>query len=42
MVAYDGHLFEPLMKDDLEKGVAKKEETTYTADRAYDDGENHA
>ena len=41
MAAYDGHFFEPLMKDDLKKGVAKKKETTYTADRAYDDGENH-
>lgn len=41
MAGYDGHFFEPLMKDDLKKGVAKKEKTTYTADRGYDDGENH-
>jgi len=42
MAAYDGHYFAPLMKDDLKKGVAKRVETTYTADRGYDDGENHA
>lgn len=41
MAAYDGHFFEPLMKDDLKKGVAKKGKTTYAADRGYDDGENH-
>lgn len=41
MAAYDGHFFEPLMKDDLRKGVAKPKKTTYTADRGYDDGENH-
>jgi IS5 family transposase len=42
MAAYDGHYFEPLMQDDLQKGVAKGEKTTYGADRSYDDGENHA
>jgi len=42
MANYDGHFLEPLMKDDLKKGVAKHGETTYTADRGYDDGENHA
>lgn len=41
MAAYDGHFFEPLMKDDLKKGVAKRGKTTYAADRSYDDGENH-
>jgi transposase, IS5 family len=41
MAAYDGHFFEPLMKDDLKKGVAKRGKTTYGADRGYDDGENH-
>lgn len=41
MAAYDGHYFEPLMKDDLRKGVAKKGKTIYAADRCYDDGENH-
>ena len=41
MAAYDGHYFEPLMRDDLKKGVAKPGETTYAADRGYDDGENH-
>jgi IS5 family transposase len=41
MAGYDGHFFEPLMKDDLKKGVAKPGETTYAADRGYDDGENH-
>jgi transposase, IS5 family len=38
----DTHQFRPLMKDDLAKGVAQPEVTIYTADRAYDDGENHA
>lgn len=42
MNEYDGKYFEPLMRDDIRKGVAKKKETVYTADRAYDDGENHA
>lgn len=41
MAAYDGHFFEPLMKDDLKKGVAKRGKTTYSADGGYDDGENH-
>jgi IS5 family transposase len=41
MAAYDGYFFEPLMKDDLKKGVAKRGKTTYAADRGYDDGENH-
>lgn len=41
MAKYDGHFFEPLMKDDLKKGVAKRGKTTYAADRGYDDGENH-
>lgn len=41
MAKYDGHFFEPLMRDDLKKGVAKRGKTTYTADRGYDDGENH-
>lgn len=41
MAKYDGHFFEPLMKDDLKKGVAKRRKTTYAADRGYDDGENH-
>jgi len=41
MAVYDGHFFIPLMKDDLGKNVAKKTETNYTADRAYDNGENH-
>lgn len=41
MAGYDGHFFEPLMKDDLKKGVAKRGKTTYAADRGYDDGENH-
>lgn len=41
MARYDGHFFEPLMKDDLKKGVAKCGKTTYAADRGYDDGENH-
>lgn len=41
MAKYDGHYFVPLMEDDLKKGVAKRDETTYAADRAYDDGENH-
>lgn len=38
----DTHQFEPLMRDDLKKGVAQPGITIYTADRAYDDGENHA
>ena len=42
MNRYDGHFFEPLMKDDLKKGVAIPNETIYTADRAYDDGELHS
>lgn len=42
MNEYDGKYFEPLMRDDLRKGVAKRYQTIYTADRAYDDGENHA
>lgn len=42
MAKYDGHFFEPLMKDDLKKGVAKRGKTIYAADRGYDDGENHA
>ena len=42
MNEYDGKFFEPLMKDDLEKEVAIPKETIYTADRAYDDGNNHA
>lgn len=41
MAAYDGHFLEPLMRDDLQKGVAKKGQTTYAADCGYDDGENH-
>ncbi len=41
MAKYDGHFFEPLMKDDIKKGVAKRGKTTYAADRGYDDGENH-
>lgn len=41
MARYDGHFFEPLMRDDLRKGVAKKEKTIYAADKGYDDGENH-
>lgn len=41
MAKYDGHFFEPLMKDDLKKGVAKRGKTIYAADRGYDDGENH-
>lgn len=42
MNEYDGKYFEPLMRDDLKKGVAKRHRTIYTADRGYDDGENHA
>lgn len=38
---YDGHHFKPLMDDDLKKGAAIRTRTTYTADRGYDDGENH-
>lgn len=41
MAVYDGHFFERLMKDDLKKNVAKRGETTFAADRGYDDGENH-
>lgn len=41
MAGYDGHFFEPLMRDDVKKGVAKRGKTSYAADRGYDDGENH-
>jgi len=37
---HDGHLFEELMKHDLEIGVAKRGETIFTADKGYEDGEN--
>lgn len=39
---YDGHYFHPLVQNDLLGGVATPEKTLYTADRGYDDGENHA
>lgn len=39
---YDGHFFHDLVKKDLALGVAVPEKTLYTADRGYDDGENHA
>ncbi len=38
---YDGHLFKPLMNDDIKKRASLAGTTTYTADRGYDDGENH-
>lgn len=41
MNVYDGHYFERLMRDDLKKGAAIPLLTTYTADKGYDDGENH-
>jgi len=41
MAGYDGHFFEPLMRDDLKKGMAIRGKTIYAADKAYDDGENH-
>lgn len=40
--AFDGHYFERLMKKDLALDVAIPGKTIYTADKAYDDGENHA
>lgn len=39
--AYDGHLMKPLLDDDLRKGAALPRKMIYTADKAYDDGENH-
>lgn len=41
MNVYDGHYFERLMRDDLGKGAAIPDQTIYTADKGYDDGENH-
>jgi len=35
---YDGHHFIPLVEHDLEQGFAVN---TYTADKGYDDGDNH-
>lgn len=37
----DGKEFFDLLKEDLAKGVATRGQTTYTADRAYDQGDNH-
>lgn len=42
MHAYDGAYFEPLMRDDLRKGVSVRGKTGYAADRMYDDGDLHA
>jgi IS5 family transposase len=39
---YDGHVFKPLLDEDLELGIAKAGKTTYTADKGYEDGENNA
>jgi IS5 family transposase len=35
---YDGHYFKPLVDHDLEQGLGVH---TYTADKGYDDGNNH-
>ena len=39
---YDGHFFKELMENDLKLKIAKPEETIFTADKGYDDGENNA
>lgn len=42
MSASDNLQFHPLLQADLAKQIPVAEKTTYTADRAYDDGELHA
>lgn len=39
---YDGHYLKPLLDEDIKIGITKKGETTYTADKGYEDGENNA
>lgn len=41
MNSNDGKLFKPLLDDDLRKGVTTPGQTTYAADRGYDEGDNH-
>jgi len=41
MNEYDGKHFEYLLREDVRKSITKKHKTIYTADKAYDDGENH-